>query len=156
MKLRLLVVGRVANKHLKALCEDFQARVQKLLPFELLEVRDGKAGDGERRLLEEAETLRLKGEGGAGRLIGWTAWDAGGMALSSEGLAQWLDKRERDSQRQTWIIGSSHGLLPALKKDCEFSLGLGPMTFTHETARFLVLEQLYRALCIQRHLPYHH
>jgi 23S rRNA (pseudouridine1915-N3)-methyltransferase len=156
MKLRLIVVGSVGNRHLKALCDEFAGRVQKLLPFELMEIRDGKARDGEKRLLEEAESLRRKGEGGIGRLTGWTAWDAGGKALSSEAFSQWMDQRERDSQRQTWIIGSSHGLHADLKRDCEFSLGLGPMTYTHEMARFLVLEQLYRALCIQRHLPYHH
>jgi 23S rRNA (pseudouridine1915-N3)-methyltransferase len=156
MKLRLIVVGGMGNKHLRALCEDFSDRVEKLLPFELIEVRDGKAKEGEKRLEEEAETLLRKGEGGSGRLIGWTAWDAGGKALASESLADWLAKRERESQRQTWIIGSSHGLSPKLKAACEHSLGLGPMTYTHEMARFLVLEQLYRALCIQRHLPYHH
>lgn len=174
MKLRLIVVGGMANKHLQALCADFAQRVEKLLPFEIIEVRDGKSKEGERRLDEEAEAILRKGEvkgewalpksatpsGGAGqsvgRLTGWTAWDAGGKAMASEALADWLDKRERESQRQTWIIGSSHGLSPRLKKACEHVLALGPMTFTHEMARFLVLEQLYRALCIQRHLPYHH
>jgi 23S rRNA (pseudouridine1915-N3)-methyltransferase len=158
MKVRLLVVGSMHNKHLKALCIDFAERVKHLIPFEILEVRDGKANEGERRLLEEAQGLRNKGSMSAtGRLPAWAVWDAEGKILSSEGLSVWLQQREKESTRLlTWVIGSSHGVLESLKTDCEHRLSLGPMTFTHEMARFLALEQLYRALCIQRRLPYHH
>lgn len=158
MKIRILAVGALSNPHLKALCEDYARRIPRLAPFEILEVKDGKAQLGDKRLITEAETLRRKGEAGAeGPLSGWAAWDAVGETLSSEALAAWLSQREKENTRVlTWVIGSSHGLDSAFKKSCDFRLSLGPMTFTHEMARFLVLEQLYRALSIQRHLPYHH
>jgi 23S rRNA (pseudouridine1915-N3)-methyltransferase len=158
MKLRLLVIGSMSNPHLKALCADFAARVKHVLPFDLIEIRDGKAREGDKRLQEEAAALRRKAEAPeTGKLMAWACWDAQGLTLSSEGLSEWLAKRENESTRVlTWVIGSSHGLAPEFKRDCEHRLSLGAMTFTHEMARYLVLEQLYRALCIQRRLPYHH
>ena len=53
------------------------------------------------------------------------------------------------------MIGGAEGIAPALKARARWKLSLSPMTFPHELARLLLLEQLYRALTIQQGGPYH-
>ena len=158
MKLRLLAVGSVSNKNLLALCSDYEARIKHLTPFEILEIRDGKAKEGERRLRDEAGELRLKaGVKAEGSLLDWVLWDEQGKDLSSESFSGWLEKKAHTGAKQiTFVIGSSHGIDLELKKAIPLHLRLSHFTLTHEMARMLALEQLYRAHCILRHLPYHH
>ena len=59
------------------------------------------------------------------------------------------------SQRLAFVIGGADGLDPALKAAATWRLSLSPMTFPHELARLLLLEQLYRAQSIQQGGPYH-
>ena len=55
-----------------------------------------------------------------------------------------------------FIIGGAYGLCPAVRNKARRVLSLGPMTFPHELAQVLLLEQLYRADAILRGAPYHH
>ncbi|MBM5819210.1 MAG: 23S rRNA (pseudouridine(1915)-N(3))-methyltransferase RlmH, partial [Cyanobacteria bacterium K_DeepCast_150m_m2_101] len=59
------------------------------------------------------------------------------------------------SERLVFVIGGAEGIDPALKARASWKLSLSPMTFPHELARLLLLEQLYRALTIQQGGPYH-
>ncbi len=83
--------------------------------------------------------------------------DEKGQNLSSRELArkmtQWTETR---AALPCFVIGGSHGLSCELLNRADFILSLGNMTFPHELARILLLEQLYRALCILHNHPYHH
>jgi len=78
-----------------------------------------------------------------------------GEHLTSRGLADLLERCAGQSRPPVFLIGSSHGLCPMLKKQAGFRLSLSGMTFPHQLARVMLLEQIYRAGCISRGGKYH-
>ena len=76
-----------------------------------------------------------------------------GTPLASEPFARRLE--QLGNQRLAFVIGGADGLTDALKTSARWQLSLSPMTFPHELARLLLLEQLYRAMTIQQGGPYH-
>jgi 23S rRNA (pseudouridine1915-N3)-methyltransferase len=84
------------------------------------------------------------------------ALDARGRSLSSTDLARKISEVERSGRRRlALVIGGAHGLSQAVIKRANFIWSLSELTFLHEMARLIVLEQLYRAAKINRGEPYH-
>ncbi|MCZ6833147.1 MAG: 23S rRNA (pseudouridine(1915)-N(3))-methyltransferase RlmH [Acidobacteria bacterium] len=85
------------------------------------------------------------------------ALEAGGRSFSSEKFAAWLEgAMSRAGGDLVFMIGGHEGLAPAVSRRARERLSLSTMTLTHEMARVLLLEQIYRALTILRGEPYHH
>jgi 23S rRNA (pseudouridine1915-N3)-methyltransferase len=153
MKVRLVVVGKLANPHLKALADDYMGRLRRLLDVEVIELKDAAAADGQARLAKEAEKIREA----AAPLHECMLCDELGEEMDSRAFSRLIAAKEGASvKRLTFVIGSSHGVDAGLKRDIPKTLGLSRFTLTHEWARVLLLEQLYRSECIKRNLPYHH
>lgn len=82
--------------------------------------------------------------------------DPGGQSLTTEEFAAFVAKhRDQSARTLVFAIGGCTGLSAEVRRRANFALSLSPMTFTHEMARYLLLEQLYRAFSIIHHLPYH-
>ena len=95
---------------------------------------------------------------GSARLNGYrlVIFDLGGRALTSVELAaRVMDWEEQAPQRTAFVIGGAEGLAPSILHSADTSLSLGPLTLPHQLARVVAAEQLYRALTINRGLPYH-
>ena len=84
------------------------------------------------------------------------ALDRQGRSCSSKALAQKLQEWTFDEYRPCFVLGGAYGLDQELCSKAHFVLSLGPMTLPHELARIVLLEQLYRAACINVGHPYHH
>jgi 23S rRNA (pseudouridine1915-N3)-methyltransferase len=107
------------------------------------------------------EVARLEEEGAAllaalpepCRIVALTR---GGRMFGSEELAGWL-ARERTEWPHglAFLVGSDLGLAPSVLERATLRLSLGPMTLTHETARLVLYEQLYRSFAIERGIKYH-
>ena len=153
MKIRLICVGKMKNTSLRALASDYAERTQRFATLEVIEVRDGKSADAIGRLREEGQALRelLGGKGGKG-FSHAVLWDEAGENLDTKKFSALLER----SAALDFVIGSSHGVAADLKKDIPRHLRLSSFTFTHEWARALALEQIYRAFCLLRGFPYHH
>jgi len=138
-RMRILAVGKVR----KGWVAEGVGLYRKRLPgLELVELRDaGRA--------REAEAIAAELHPGE-RLV---ALCEEGQTYTSEGLAQAL--AGSGSERLAFVIGGADGLDPAIKARAQWRLSLSPLTFPHELARLLLLEQLYRALSIQQGGPYH-
>ncbi len=81
--------------------------------------------------------------------------DVKGRSLSSPELAQEIEKwQNRGVKEVTFIIGGAEGVASRVVESANFSLSLSFLTFTHEAARVILLEQLYRAYTIIRGFPY--
>jgi 23S rRNA (pseudouridine1915-N3)-methyltransferase len=153
LKIRILCVGKLASAPLKALAADYLKRLERLADVEVVELKDAEASDGAARLSKEAEKLRAE----AGSLAECLLLDERGEEMDSVGFAKYLEKLEGASRKRlTLVLGSSHGIDPGLKAEVPKKLALSRMTLTHEWARVLLLEQVYRACCIRRKIPYHH
>jgi len=138
-RIRILAVGKVRKEWL---LEGVAVYLKRLPGLQVCELRDaGKARESEAILaaLKPDEQLVVLAEEGR-------TFDSAAFARRLEGSG---------SDRLAFVIGGAEGIDPALKARAAWQLSLSPMTFPHELARLLLLEQLYRALTIQQGGPYH-
>jgi 23S rRNA (pseudouridine1915-N3)-methyltransferase len=151
MKLRVVWIGKTRSKELSALIDDFLERLRRFVPAEITEIRDPRTGSDKRQLAAEEERL-LAALDSDDRVV---VLDAAGQSWSSQQLAQFVGKHlGNDPRRLTFVIGGYGGMTEKVKERAERTWSLSPLTFTHEMTRLLVLEQLYRAMCILKNHPY--
>ena len=82
--------------------------------------------------------------------------DERGSMMPSEAFALFLQKLQSSGKTPCFAVGGAYGLAESFKSRAEHLLALGPMTFPHELARVVLLEQLYRAESILAGTGYHH
>ena len=156
MKLRLLCVGRLSEPYLRTGCALFEERLRHYLPLTIEEFREQKSTDTagrSRAVASEGELLLARVPGGAFAV----ALDERGRAMNSIGLAGLLEQHMvAGTPELTLLIGGAHGLDEAVRRRANLVLSLSALTFPHQIARLLLLEQLYRACTIIRNEPYHH
>ena len=141
----IIAVGKMKNRSLAALCDDFAKRLKRQGNFELVELKDGDVESEGERILDE---LAKRGDA---RIY---AMAEEGRTRSSQKLAAELQALQGRSA--VFIVGGAYGLSAAVKSRADVLLSLSPFTFTHEIARMLLCEQLYRAVSIQTGSKYHH
>jgi 23S rRNA (pseudouridine1915-N3)-methyltransferase len=141
----IIAIGRMKNQSLSELCDDFSNRLKRSGNFELLELKDGDIESEGDRILEAL------GKRKGARVY---AMAEEGKTRTSAGLAKELYALQ--GQPAVFIIGGAYGLSPAVKAKAEVLFALSPLTFTHEIARMLLCEQLYRAVSINAGSKYHH
>jgi 23S rRNA (pseudouridine1915-N3)-methyltransferase len=83
------------------------------------------------------------------------ALDEHGEEFATRELASWLAARLRAGRDLAFLIGGADGLAAEVLARADFKLALSRLTLTHAFARVLLLEQLYRALSLLDHHPYH-
>jgi 23S rRNA (pseudouridine1915-N3)-methyltransferase len=154
MKLCLLCVGRLSLKYLREGAADYEARIQRYMPLRIVELKEEKSAKNDPVFIRMQEGRRILDKVSDGSFV--VALDEKGRSLSSEGLAALLEKHMLQSTGElTLIIGGAYGLCDAVKKRADLMLSLSDMTLTHQMARLLLLEQLYRGFTIVRNEPYH-
>jgi 23S rRNA (pseudouridine1915-N3)-methyltransferase len=138
MRYEVVAVGRVKDAALRAACDEYLGRLRRYARVEEREVKD------EARLLGAVP--------GEARLV---ALSRTGEPWSSTELADWTGRWDQDGRDVALVIGGADGLPDALLARAERVWSLSALTFPHELARVIVLEQLYRAFTIRRGEPYH-
>ncbi len=140
MKIVVLAVGKLRDRHLAALCDDYVARASHHVGVEVVEVDDDKALA--RRWPTAGETIAL---------------EVGGESWSTERFAAYIgDQMLHGGRGITFAIGGADGLPAALVARANRRLSLSAMTLPHRLARLVLVEQIYRALTVVRGEPYHH
>ncbi len=152
MKLLLVAVGKVRTPYLREGCNDYLRRIRKLTP---IEIRELKAGKGTNPVAaKSAETERIIAAiGETGYKI--AALSDGGEVSTSKKFAKLIEKVENSgSSGLAFIIGGAWGLSDEVIDKADFLLSMGPMTMSHELARLVLIEQIYRAEATLRGVPY--
>jgi 23S rRNA (pseudouridine1915-N3)-methyltransferase len=139
MKIRLVMLGKTRRAELRALVDDYLARIRRFTPAECAELRDGRAIE------------RLKAEPTAV----WVLLDAGGREMDSGELARWLGGlRDRGVREVIFLCGDAKGFPEEWRKRAQQRLSLSRLTFSHELARVVLAEQVYRAMATLAGHPY--
>ena len=148
MKFHFVWVGRSRDAHWKALEAEYFGRLSHFTDCRITEIKDGtgpaaKEIEGKRIL----SVLNQKG------LV--VVLEDGGKALTSQQLAGTVeDWQLRGIKEITFVIGGAFGLAAEVGEKADFRLSLSFLTFTHEMARVVLLEQLYRAFTLIKGFPY--
>jgi 23S rRNA (pseudouridine1915-N3)-methyltransferase len=146
-----LVFGRPRLPGVRDLEEHYRNLLRAHVRLDLVELPESRAKEPARQLREESERLRPRLAAARCPVL----LDASGKARSSEEFAAWLQPRIGRGESLAFALGSSHGFEAALKADIPEKLSLSPLTFPHDLARVLFLEQLYRAFSLLKGGPYH-
>ncbi|MEK3884292.1 23S rRNA (pseudouridine(1915)-N(3))-methyltransferase RlmH [Paenibacillus sp. PL2-23] len=158
MHIQIATVGKLKEKYLVLGIAEYAKRLGPYVKLTLTEVPDEKAPE----TMSPAEEMIVREREGE-RLLAQLKPDAHVIALaiegelwSSEDLADQLDKLATYGRSHVaFVIGGSNGLAPVVLKRAQQKLSFGRMTLPHQLMRLVLVEQIYRAVKINRGEPYH-
>jgi len=158
MRIVVAAVGRLKRGPETELSERYLKRAAQTgrqlgwRDVEIIEIRESRADEAGKRMLEESIALaNIIPQGAAVVLL-----DARGQNTDSASLAGQLAKwRVNDRPAAVFLIGGADGLSPSLQDKAELRLSFGAATWPHQLVRVMLLEQLYRAATILTGHPYH-
>ncbi len=158
MRIVVIAVGRLKQGPEHELAEMYRKRAAGvgrrlgLRDIEIVEIRESRAQDAERRRTEESIAIANAIPERA-RLV---VLDGGGDNLDSAAFAALLREwRAEDRPAVCFVIGAADGLADSLRRRASLKLAFGAATWPHQLARVMLLEQLYRAGTILAGHPYH-
>jgi 23S rRNA (pseudouridine1915-N3)-methyltransferase len=147
MKIKVAWIGKTKEAAIQTLTDDYLKRISRYADVAGLALKDEAAvllrARGEQRGERQRERHKL------------VLLDARGKQLSSEELAEFLAREQRNAVPLLFAIGGADGFGDEARREAGFVLSLGKMTLPHELARVVLVEQLYRAFTILKNHPYH-
>jgi 23S rRNA (pseudouridine1915-N3)-methyltransferase len=140
VKIRLVMLGKTRRAELRALLEDYLTRIRHHAEVERVELRDAPAAVHKLKVGPAATVVLL---------------DAAGHLFTSAQFASWLaERRDRGTRELVFLCGDAEGFPTALREKATVKLSLSTLTFSHELARVMLAEQLYRAFTLLAGHPY--
>ena len=150
MRIRFIWPGKTKDEHLRALVNEYLKRLQRFVRCELIETREVRGSDRSSVEKESRRILEAIPTGSVAVLL-----DVKGREWSSQELAAEVESWENDSIKEiTIVIGGQDGVSSEVAARAQKRWRLSRLTLTHEMARVVAVEQLYRAYTINRGLPY--
>ncbi len=136
---KIIAIGKIKKKWIQ---EGIEMYLKRLPYFEIIEIKDNNKSKEEHTIKEVISKNEIL-----------VTLNENGQSFTSKQLATKL--LNFHNQNITFVIGGASGLSPSLNKLASWQLSLSPLTFPHELARLLLIEQLYRAKTITQGGPYH-
>ena len=158
MRILITAVGRLKQGPERELAERYRKRAAAtgrsvgLQDIDVIEIRESRADDAERRMLEESIAIANVIPEGAVTVI----LDERGDNLSSASFAGHLQGwRAENRPAVVFIIGAADGIAVGLRDKAKLAIAFGAATWPHQFVRIMLLEQIYRAVTILSGHPYH-
>ena len=143
MLLKIIAVGRVKDPHYQAKINEFMQRLNAFGKVEVVELKDDSVEKESVAILKALENDRS-----------WVVvLDERGENITS---VEWAEKIQKCQSRIVLVIGGAFGFNDAVRQRADYLLALSKFTVTHEMARLMLTEQLYRACTIIAGKKYHH
>jgi 23S rRNA (pseudouridine1915-N3)-methyltransferase len=134
------MLGKTRRAEMRAVIDDYVKRISRQSPIEVTEVRDG-----------EAAIKKLDTDRAATAVL----LDASGKSFASEAFAKWLgEQRDRGTREIIFVCGDADGFPSNVSERVPQKISLSAMTYSHELARAMLAEQIYRAFAILSGSPY--
>jgi len=155
MQIKIIAVGKLKEKSYQEISDEFTKRIRPYCSFKIIEIQAEN--------LKNVSTDKIARERESQRILPQISQDAFVIALeieskllSSAELAQKVSEISNSGVNElVFLIGGATGLDDIVKARADFSLSFSKMTFTHQFARLMLQEQLYRAFKIINNEPYH-
>ncbi|MBP9718774.1 23S rRNA (pseudouridine(1915)-N(3))-methyltransferase RlmH [Candidatus Gracilibacteria bacterium] len=153
--IQLITVGKLKDRALQELAAEYTKRLSPYAKLQLVEIIETPfKSPQERPRIIEAEAKKII------KFIPKDSFlfvlDERGKQFSSVDFAKFIEKRVEKGSTVTFIIGGPLGVTESIKAMADSQLALSTMTFTHQMARVLLIEQLYRACAITAGKTYHY
>lgn len=142
--IKIICVGKVKEKYLRDMIEDYTKRISKYHKIEIIELADSNINKEREELLKVINTKDYN-----------IVMDIDGNNISSRELAEKIDKTFLINSNITFIIGGSDGISSDIKALANYRLSFSKLTFPHQLFRGILLEQIYRAFKILNNESYH-
>ena len=155
MKIKIIALGKIKEKFLKEGIEEFTKRLTPYTSFEITELQPVEIYDEnltERALDEEADKIlaHIKPQSYV------ITMEINGRQFSSEEFSSKLEELINNGTGEViFVIGSSYGLSKKISNRADLKMSMSKMTFLHQFARLILVEQIYRAFKIMRNETYH-
>ena len=158
MKIRIVAIGKLKEKYLKDAINEYSKRLSRFVQLDIVELPDEKTPEKisfkEQQIVlkKEADKMSPKIPSNSTLIL----MDVQGKAMTSEDFAKTLENYTISGKSSFCIIiGGSLGIHDSLKQRADLLLSMSNMTFPHQLARVILLEQLYRAFKIMNNETYH-
>ena len=155
MKIKIIALGKIKEKFLKDGIDEFMKRLAPYASVEIVELTAVEIKDEnliQKALEQEAEKILANIKANSYVIT----MEIQGKQLSSEDFAQKINEITISGISElVFVIGSSCGIAPIVSQRADFKLSISKMTFLHQFARLLLIEQIYRAFKILKNETYH-
>jgi 23S rRNA (pseudouridine1915-N3)-methyltransferase len=158
MRIIVAAIGRLKRGPEAELAERYRKRAGQtgrglgIRELEIIEIKESRAEDADKRMLEESIALAtIIPQGAVVVLLDRHGENLGSVEIAAQ-LNQW---RNHGIQTVIFIVGGADGLAPNLSEKATLKLAFGITTWPHQLVRIMLLEQLYRATTILTGHPYH-
>lgn len=153
MKLHLVWIGKTKDRNCSELVDEYLKRLARYATYEISALKEAGGVAEEARVieLESAKLLTAVARDDFVVLL-----DERGNEMSSVEFSDFIQRKQlQNYKRLAFIIGGFAGVSAEVKKRAQLNLSLSRMTLTHEFARVMLAEQLYRAYTLLAGVPYH-
>lgn len=141
MKIHLVMLGKTRRPEIRTILDDYIARIRRFADVQLTELREDSPASLRKLALDSAAAVVLL--------------DDAGKPQTSAQFARWLgETRDRGAREIVFLCGGAEGFPEALCRRATQKFSLSSLTFSHELARAMLAEQLYRAFAILAGHPY--
>lgn len=149
LKINIVCIGKIKEKYIVDGIKRIWKRLSKYVSLSIIELKEEKTED----IDKESNTILkyiLNNNNTFNVLL-----DIKGDIISSELLAEKIEKLTLNYSVINFIIGGSNGVNENLKKTVDYKLSFSKMTFPHQLMRLILIEQIYRSICINNNIKYH-
>lgn len=158
MNIKIITVGKIKKKFMKAAIDEYAKRLSRYCKLEIIEVADEKTPDN--ASIKEEEAIKEKEGAKVRSYIKDTdyviALDLNGKHLTSEEFSEKIESLGVEGKSSiAFLIGGSLGISSETLKRADYKVAFSKMTFPHQLFRIMLLEQIYRGFRIMKGEPYH-